>query len=423
MARLTQFLPSPLGATRTVPIILLAVVLTACDGSGPSESLEAAPAETAVEHAAKHLNPKYVCPMHPQIVRDQPGTCPICGMTLVEKSVEAESAARPAVTVASEVLQSMGVRTARVVRDTLSRQIRTVGRVDYDETRLAHVHPRAEGWIERLEVRAEGDPVRRGQALAELYAPQILSAQVDFLIALDQGGQKASAASLDKTRNLLRLLDVPEAAISRLQRDRQTTNTVPVLAPIDGVVTQIGVREGMFVAPSTDMYTIADLGQVWVKVDVFEHQLAWVRSGLRAAMRVPAYPGRVWEGRLDYVYPELDPRSRTLAVRLVFPNPDGALKPNLFADVVIEGEPRRNVLSLPREAVIVTGEGESVIRALGGGRFRPVEVSTGMKGGGKVEVLAGLEEGEEVVVSGQFLIDSEASLQASFRRLSGGHRP
>jgi len=125
---------------------------------------------------------------------------------------------------------------------------------------------------------------------------------------------------------------VPEAVITRLQRDRQTTNTVPVLAPIDGVVTRIGVREGMFVTPATEMYTIGDLGQVWVRVDVFEHQLAWVKRGLRAEMRVPAYPGRVWEGRVDYVYPELDPKSRTLPVRLVFPNPDGALKPNLSAD-------------------------------------------------------------------------------------------
>ncbi len=410
---------APVG--RTVTILLIAMMVAGCDmpGATSTETLSEVLDDTAIEHALKHLDSKYICPMHPQIVRDAPGSCPICGMDLVEKRIDPNVGELPVVTVSSEIIQSMGVRTAEVERGTLWKYIRTVGRVDYDETRLAHVHPRAEGWLERLSVRAEGDAVKRGQVLGQLYAPDILSAQVDFLIALNQSGRRTSAVKVDKARNLLRLLDVPESVITEIEREGQTRNTVPILAPLTGVVTKLGVREGMFVTPSTEIYTIADLSQAWVQVDVFEHQLAWLKEGLTAEIRVPAHPGRVWEGDVDYVYPELDPRTRTLRVRLSFPNPDGVLKPNMFAEVVIYAGPKQNVLKIPREALIVTGEREAVVKALGEGRFQPVDVVTGMKRGGQVEVLYGLEEGDEIVLSGQFLIDSESSLQASFMRMAG----
>jgi Cu(I)/Ag(I) efflux system membrane fusion protein len=176
-------------------------------------------------------------------------------------------------------------------------------------------------------------------------------------------------------------------------------------------------REGMYVTPGSEMFTIADLTDVWVMVDVFEHQLAWVAPGKEAEIRVPAYPGRTWEGVVDYLYPDLDPKTRTLRVRLVFPNPQRDLKPNMFADVAIDGGSKKDVLKIPREALIVTGERQSVVKALGEGRFQPVDVVTGMQTGGQVEILSGLDEGDEIVVSGQFLIDSESSLQASFRRM------
>ncbi|MDJ0871636.1 MAG: efflux RND transporter periplasmic adaptor subunit [Gammaproteobacteria bacterium] len=400
--------------------VLIPALLSACTDSQvtPSETMAEVMDDTAMEHAQKHLDPKYVCPMHPQIVRDVAGSCPICGMDLVEKLIDPDAGKRPAVTISPAVIQSMGVRTAAVGRGTMWKYIRTVGRIDYDETRLAHVHPRAEGWLERLSVRAEGDEVEAGQELGHLYAPDILSAQVDFLIALRQGEQRISAAKVEKARNLLRLLDVPEAVIKSIERKGETRNTVPLIAPIAGVVTQLGVREGMFVTPSTEIYTIADLSRVWVQVDVFEHQLAWLQTGLSAEIRVPARPGRVWKGEVDYVYPELDPRTRTLRVRLSFPNPGGMLKPNMFAEVVIYGGPKRDVLNIPREALIVTGERETVVKSLGSGRFQPVDVVTGMKRGGRVEILYGLDEGDEIVVSGQFLIDSESSLQASFTRMT-----
>ena len=400
--------------------IVMALALAGCgDGARvASEDLAAAADDTSLEHARKHADPSYVCPMHPQIVRDEPGTCPICGMDLVAKEMDADGDERPEVALDGAVIQTMGVRTAQVERGTLWKYIRTVGRVEYDETRIAHVHPRAEGWIEDLSLRAEGEPVARGQRLARLYAPAILSAQVDFLIALEPRGGVVRERQVEQARNLLRLLDVPDAIITQIERTGETSNTVPVLAPIDGVVTRLMAREGMYVTKDTEMFTVADLSRVWVMVDVFEHQIAWIRPGLAAEITVPAHPGKRWEGVVDYLYPELDPKTRTLRVRLVFPNPDLDLKPNMFAEVEIFGGPKRDVLKVPREALIVTGERTSVVRALGEGRFRPVDVVTGMARGGEVEILSGLAEGDRIVVSGQFLIDSESSLRASFMRMS-----
>ena len=355
--------------------------------------------------------------MHPRIVRDEPGSCPICGMDLVAKKIDAGADERPTVTVRGEIIQSMGVRTARVERATLWRFVQTVGRVSYDETVLSHVHPRAEGWMEQLAVRAEGDPVEAGQTLGEFYSPEILAAQVDYLVALGYTGS-AARQRVEKARNRLRLLGVPEQTIGHIEETRETHNTVPLTAPHGGILTRLGAREGMYVTPSSEIFTIADLSRVWVLVDVFEHQVDWIEPGLMARITLPAYPGRVWEGEVDYLYPELDPRSRTLRVRLVFANPEGVLKPNMFAEVEIYGGPKKDVLAVPREALIVTGERDTVVRALGDGRFQPVDVVTGMRRGDQVEILDGLKEGDEVVVSGQFLIDSESNLQASFLRMT-----
>ncbi|EGV30934.1 efflux transporter, RND family, MFP subunit [Thiorhodococcus drewsii AZ1] len=413
------------GLAGAAALALICAALSGCDGPASdvgSTDTEHSAQETALEHAAKHLDPTYICPMHPQIQQDHPGTCPICGMDLIEKRVTPKTAMpkvdpHPEVALSGTMQQRLAVRTAKVERGTLARQIRAVGRIAYDETRLEHLHPRATGWIEKLNLRAEGEPITQGQTLAELYAPDILSAQVDFLIALERQGGNAPRIKPDKARNILRLLGVPEPVIRDIERTRQTRNTIPVLAPSDGIVTRMTARDGMYVTPASEMFTIAALSDVWVMVDVFEHQLAWVQPGMSAEMRVPAYPGRTWTGKVDYLYPDLDPETRTLRVRLVFANPGLDLKPNMFADLVIAGEPRPNVLKIPRDALIVTGERESVVKSLGEGRFQPVDVVSGMESEDQVEVISGLAAGDEVVVSGQFLIDSESSLQASFRRM------
>lgn len=403
-----------------VAAVMVSVTLYGCNdkAAAPSTSPAVAVDDTALEHAIKHLDPKYVCPMHPQIVRDAPGNCPICGMNLVVKRIEAEAGQRPMVTVRGEVIQNIGVRTAKVERKTLWKHIRTVGRVMYDETRMHHVHPRAEGWMEKLNVKTEGAPVKRGQALGQFYSPEILGAQVDFLIARNDSAGLNSRIRMDKARNRLRLLGVTEATIRRIEQEGETRNTIPITAPADGVVTMLGAREGMFVSPDQEIVTLADLSKIWVLVDVFEHHIDWLKVGLTAEITVPAYPGRAWEGAVEYIYPDLDPKSRTLRVRLAFDNPEGRLKANMFADVVIYGGPKREALAIPREALIETGERKTVVKALGEGRFQPVDVVTGMARGDDVEILNGLVEGDRIVVSGQFLIDSESSLQASFQRMT-----
>lgn len=381
-----------------------------------SESMADAQDDSDKEHALKHQDPSYVCPMHPQIVKNEPGNCPICGMNLVEKKIEAQQETYPKVQVPHAMIQNMGVRTQPVKMESLQKRIRTVGRTDYDETKLTHVHPRASGWMEKLHFRIEGDPVKRGQILGDIYSPEILSAQVDYLIALKQ----ANNVRREKARNGLRLLGVSDSTIKRIEQRGESQNTIPLYAPSSGVMTVLTAREGMYVKPEMEIFTIADLSRVWVWVDVFEHQIDWLKTGLNAVITVPAYAGQEWQGKVDYIYPELDPDSRTLRVRLAFDNPNQLLKANMFAEVEIFSEPKQNTLVIPAEALIETGERSSVVTALGDGRFQPRDVVTGIHSDGKVEILKGLNDGDLVVVSGQFLIDSESSLQASFMRMVEG---
>ncbi len=376
---------------------------------------------------------KYTCPMHPQIIEDHPGTCPICGMTLVKKQFPAgtpdnsgaqnttpsRQAAKPAsmppVSVAPLTLKYMNVVLAKVQRETLSRQLHTVGFVNYDEDRLAHVHPRTEGWVEKLHVRSLGDSVEAGEPLLDVYSPDIVAAEKDYLVAIRNGMRDLR----ESARERLRLLNVPESVIDRIRKTGKVQRTVPILAPQSGYVAQINLREGMYIKPSLDLYTIADRKRVWVQVDVLERDMEQVRKGERATMTVDGLPGRIWHGKVDFVYPELDARSRTLKVRLAFNNPDGQLKPNQFAEVTINGKPQEDVLTVPTTALIPSALGNRVVRALGNGVFQPVPVRTGVSSDGRTQILSGLKPGDEVVSSGQFLIDSESNIQAAFQRMTG----
>ena len=329
----------------------------------------------------------------------------------------------PAITISPAVMQNMGVRTVSVTQGQLNQQIQTVGVISYDEDRLVHVHSRAEGWVENLKVRAVGDVVKRGDLLSEMYSPEVLAAQEDYLVAL-RSSEALSAnrreQMADRVANRLRLFNLPESFINRIRQRGESQNRYPLLAPQSGIISRIGIRQGMYVEPETELYTIADLSEVWVMVDVFEQQLAWLREDLPATMQIPAKPAKTWQGTVDYIYPELDPMTRTLKVRLRFANPDGRLKPNLFAEVTIAGKTQEPSLLIPQQAVITTGERTSVVVAQGDGRFQPVDVQVGLQAGEDIEILDGLKAGQEIVVSGQFLLDSESNLQASFQRL-GGH--
>ena len=282
------------GSARVVAAALAAVCLSACvqqqDPSGGGESA-ATPAESALEHARKHLDPNYVCPMHPEIVRGQPGSCPICGMDLVAKVAGDSTDARPVVTLAAAVVQSMGVRTASIERGTLWKYIKTQGKVAYDDDRIIQVHPRTAGWIENLYVRTDGVRVERKDDLADYFSPEILWAQQDYIETLEAGeldsfgGGGDSEDSFQAFRqragvDMLRYYKVPGMDVMGIEQTMQPRSIVPIRAPQGGVITNHRVREGMYVTPEDAMFTIVDLSEVWVMVDIFEHQARLVQHAV-----------------------------------------------------------------------------------------------------------------------------------------------
>jgi len=355
----------------------------------------------------------WVAPMDPNYRRDKPGKSPM-GMDLIPVYAEEGGEQGAGVTIPPEVIQNLGVRTTPARRATLKREIDTVGYVDYDESRVSHIHLRTQGWIERLVVQSEGERVRKGERLFNLYSPELVNAQDEFIQALKVGNQGLIRASRDR----LKALGISQDQIKRLQRERRARQTIRVYAPQDGVVSNLPVRDGMFVKPAQQVMQIGDLSTVWLLAEVFERQSAWVKVGDSAEVRLPFLPGRVWRGQVEYIYPDLDPKTRTLKVRLRFDNPDEALKPNMYADVKLLTSPRRNALVIPTQGLIRTGSEARVIVAKGKGHFEARQVRAGIESGDRVEILEGLEAGDQVVVSGQFLIDSEASLKASLMRMS-----
>ena len=397
--------------TRTIVIATLAA---AAGGAATSLLLEQRHAGSPA--ASTEREPLYwVAPMDPNYRRDQPGKSPM-GMDLVPVYEEEDRGAplgAGTVEIAPEVVNNLGVRTATVAPGSLPAEIRTVGYVRYDEDRLAHIHPRVEGWIEKLYVKASGDPVAAGQPLYGLYSPQLVNAQEEFLLALRRDNRLLERAAEDR----LLALQIDPAFIDRLRRERQISQTVTFHAPLTGVVDNLAVREGFFVRPDTTLMSVGVLDEVWVEAEVFARQAPLVAVGLPVTMTLDYLPGRVWEGKVDYLYPSLDERTRTLRVRLRFANEDGALKPNMFAQVVISAPPGADSLLVPREAVIRGPDDNRVVLALGAGRFRSVPVELGRVDGRHAEIRAGLEAGDEVVVSAQFLLDSESSKTADFRRM------
>ncbi len=355
----------------------------------------------------------WVAPMDANYRRDKPGKSPM-GMDLVPVYADGDSGDGSSVTIAPEVVQNLGVRTAVAERTRLWRSIDTVGYVDYDESRVSHIHLRTEGWIENLAVESEGERVTKGQRLFDLYSPDLVNAQEEFIQALKLGNQGLSRAS----RSRLKALGIPDSRISQLEKDRKPAQTIPVYASQDGVVASMSVREGMYVKPANNIMSLADLSSVWLLAEIFERQADWVKVGQSAEVRLAFLPGRTWEGTVEYIYPSLDPQTRTLKARLRFANPDETLKPNMYANIKIYGGPRDDVVAIPIEALIRTGREERVIIARGEGRFESRPVRAGIESGEWVEILEGMEPGENIVVSGQFLIDSEASLKASMTRMS-----
>jgi Cu(I)/Ag(I) efflux system membrane fusion protein len=311
------------------------------------------------------------------------------------------------------MVSNLGVRTAVVEYSPLSRLVETVGHVSYNEDTVTHVHTRVDGWIEKLAVTAKGEEVLKGQLLFELYSPTLVSAQQEYLAALRSGNQVLMNASRDR----LVSLGITAAEIERIDRERAVIERVRILALADGVVASLGVREGMYVTPATEVMSVADLNQVWVLADVFERQAAWVAAGQTATIELNYEPGRIRQGTVDHLYPELEAATRSLKVRLRLDNEDRELRPNMFARVSIDGRNTGDIVHVPREAVIRGGRINRVVVDVGDGRFQVKPVQLGVESGDRIAIRAGLQAGERVVVSGQFLIDSEADIESALSRL------
>jgi Cu(I)/Ag(I) efflux system membrane fusion protein len=343
----------------------------------------------------------WVAPMDPNYRRDEPGLSPM-GMELVpvfEESIEGS------VKISSTVEHNLGVRTAPAAMQRLVRDVRTVGYVQYDEDRLLHVHPRVEGWIEKLFVKAEGDRVEQGQALYEIYSPQLVNAQEEFLLALSRSNGTLIAAA----KSRLQALQVNSDLIARIQRTGKVEQTVTAYAPQSGVLDNLQIREGFFVKPDTTLMSIGRLDEVWVQAEVLSRSASTVKAGLPVSMTLDYLPGQVWRGLIEYVYPALDPETRTLRLRLRFKNPDELLKPNMFAQVVVHLIDEADRLVIPAEALIRTPTENRVIIAMGDGLYRAQPVVAGIADEDHVEIVSGLAAGDEVVTSSQFLLDSESS--------------
>ena len=354
----------------------------------------------------------WVAPMDPNYQRDKPGKSPM-GMDLIPVYDDG-NATGSIVTIAPEVVQNLGVRTAVAEHSKLWRGIDTVGYVDYDESKVSHIHLRTEGWIENLVVRSEGERVKKGERLFNFYSPELVNAQEEYVQTLRENNKSLASASAER----LIALGVSKSQIAGLRKNRKVRQYISIYAPQDGVVSALPVREGMFVTPAMRVMTLADLSSIWLLAEIFERQTAWVKEGHPAEVRVSYLPGQIWKGKVEYIYPSLDAITRTLKVRLRFDNPDELLKPNMYANVKIFGGAKNEVIVIPLEALIRSGRDERVILAFGDGRFEARQVTTGIESGQWVEIKTGIDEGDKVVVSGQFLIDSEASLRASFTRMS-----
>ncbi len=364
-------------------------------------------------------------PMSPQQKFDKPGKSPYMDMQLVPVYSD-EEGGEGAVTISPRVQQNLGVRTAEVISGALAPTIEAVGSVAFNERDVTVVQARSNGFVEKLHVRAPLDPVRKGEPLAEIYVPEWVAAQEEYLSAKRIAGTSLGDSLGDLREGALqrmRLAGMSDEQIRLVESTGAVHARTTVTAPASGVVTELGAREGMTIASGAMLFRINGLGTVWINAEVPENIAAQVRPGNSVEARTPALPGTIFKGRVSAILPEVSPATRTLKVRIEIANAGGALVPGMFATINFAPAMKKKSLLVPTEALIRTGTRNVVIVAEGEGRFRPQEVRAGQESGEQTEILAGLSAGERVVTSGQFLIDSEASLKGVLSRLNGGDRP
>jgi Cu(I)/Ag(I) efflux system membrane fusion protein len=386
--------------------------------------VEVRPGNAAPDAASAERKPLYwFDPMKPQQHFDKPGKSPFMDMQLIPKYPDdaTGTAEAPAGSIAIDprVVQNLGIRLGAVEQGSFARVVDTVGVVAVDEHRIEAIEVRQPGWVEELNVRAVGDPVRSGQRLAGVYAPDLLAGQQELLIARNSGDSEL----IEAARHRLGLFGLSATQIAHIEKTGRAERRVDYFAPFDGYVMDLGARQGAAVVPGTILFQLAALNSIWINAEVPETQAAWIKTGDPATAEVPALPADHFTGQIDYVYPELTPTTRTLKVRVVLKNLRLRLRPGMFAAVHLRGTTQDQVLTVPTEAVIKTGTRSVVIVADDGTHFRPVLVRVGSEHAGRSEILGGLDAGQNVVASGQFLIDSEASLRGAFENLAGSNGP
>lgn len=356
----------------------------------------------------------WVAPMDPNFRRDVPGKSPM-GMELVPVFADLIKDDDPGVVrISPNVVNNLGVRTAKVKLAVLQQSIRTVGYVQYNENNLLHVHPRVEGWIEKLYIKAAGERVKEGEPLYALYSPELVNAQQEYLLAKRRNNQELTLAAESR----LLALQMPTRSLKQLKNSQVVQQTVVFNAPQSGAIDRLTIREGFYVKPGTTLMSIGALDDVWVEAEVFESQAAQVKVGQLVTMTLGFVPGKTWQGQVDYVYPTLDAQTRTLKVRLRFDNVDMLLKPNMFAQVIIQTDSEKQTLMVPKEAVIRTGTQDRVVLVMGEGQYKSIAVNLGQVTNKFAQILDGVNEGEQIVVSAQFLLDSESSIHSDFMRMS-----
>lgn len=370
----------------------------------------------------------WVAPMDPSFIRYKPGKSPM-GMDLVPMYEDEEPTTEGMVMIDPVTIQDIGVRTTRVTKGPLTAEVRTVGHVTYNEERVEHIHTKVSGWVEQLFVNTTGEEVHKGEKLLTIYSPDLVSTQEEYLQALRYARQTEGSkfkdiasggkALIDATRRRLLLMDIRPDQIEALEKNGEVQNAMVLYSTTTGIVVDKKVLAGMMVTPGTELYTIADLSNVWIIGSIYEYELPFVKTGQDAEITLPYEPGVVYKGRISFIYPYLSAETRTVQVRIDFRNPGQKLKPDMYVDVSIKNRSARNVLRVPADAVIRTGTRNIIITALGEGKFLPKEVELGPYAQGMIEIKSGLREGETVVTSGQFLIDSESNLQQAVMRMEG----
>lgn len=449
-----------------VPIVILAILGFTVGGYLVGRHSHDFPSDKAT--VSEKEAQQWTCSMHTFIIRDEPGLCPICGMDLVPVKKDAgggateqkithwvssmdptyvrdapgkdtmgmdlvpvydKGEAEGGVTIDPATRQNMGVRIAAVTRQDIARSIKTVGVVTADESGQSSINSKVEGWIEKLYVDQTGKPVAKGAPLLEIYSPDLVSAQQEYLLALRNSQRLADnpyteiAAGAERLRDAartrLKYWDISDRQIAALEKKGEPKKTLTLYSPTNGIVMMKNALPGMRVMPGEELLQITDLSKIWVDAQLYEYQLPAVKIGQSAEIILPYSIGKVLRGKIAYIYPTLSGETRTARARIELPNPGLELKPEMYVDVQIAGAKQAAALVIPGEAILDSGEQQTVFVDRGEGRFEPRIVRSGVKDdGGNVEILSGLKEGEQVVISAQFMIDSESRLREAVQKMT-----